>query len=53
LTALEERNMGYFVAESYRLLANIYEKRGNFKEALNYHKQFSKNEDKYLNELNQ
>ena len=53
LATSEKRNMGYFVAESYRLLANIYEKRGNFGEALKFHKLFSENEDIYLNERNQ
>jgi tetratricopeptide (TPR) repeat protein len=49
----KERNMGYFVAESYRLMAQIAEKNGNFKEALEYHKLFSENEELYLNENNQ
>ncbi|AWV98705.1 sensor histidine kinase [Arcticibacterium luteifluviistationis] len=49
----KERNMGYFEAESYRVLAEISEKRGDYKEALNYSKKHSESEEKYLNEANQ
>jgi len=49
----KKRSMGYFVAESYRLMAEIAEKHGHFKEALEYQRLFSENEEIYLNENNQ
>src|SRR5690606_1696143 len=49
----KERNIQYMIAESYNLLAELNEKRGNFKEALNYTRLYHENEEVYLNEKNQ
>lgn len=53
LGTAKELGQQYFVAESYRHLSTLNEKRGNYKEALNYTKLYRENEEKYLNEQNQ
>jgi tetratricopeptide (TPR) repeat protein len=53
LETAKELGQQYFVAESYRHLSTLNEKRGNYKEALNYNKLYRENEEKFLNEQNQ
>jgi tetratricopeptide (TPR) repeat protein len=53
LKTSQERKMEFFISEAYRLLADINEKKGNYKEALDFNKLYNENQAKYLNESNQ
>jgi tetratricopeptide (TPR) repeat protein len=48
-----ERNIQYMIANSYKLLGELNEKKGNYKDALKFIRLFHENEEKYLNEKNQ
>ena len=53
LAEAQKRNIQLFIAESYKQLASLSEKTGDFKNALRYTNLFHENEGEYLNERNQ
>lgn len=53
LTAAIAANQQSYMAEAYKRLSEVYEKKGLFKEALAYKKKQNEQDDKILNEKNQ
>ena len=53
LETAQKNNLPYFVAESYKWLAHLEEKRTNYQKALEYHQLFYENEQAYLKKEDQ